>query len=331
MASPPELPQVYRASSGPGSNPWLFILGGAALVAFAIFGFALSLHAHTNPVQLQFTTTVPTLFAVALFTTAFRLAGAPREVVLDGRGIHGRSGKAERLLPWAAVAWTEVETQGFTGRRLLNVYDNDGKVTLRLPSALEPFDALVATLRQRLTAQPSPRTDAVRWRKSRRNAVFFLAVGLLALAGAAWTAWTSYTIRRAEEMLRTQAVDGQAVIVRKFVAPDGRTRRVEFRVAGAGHDAYLHNIEVDPKFWPLLREGMRVPIKTVSSHPEIARFPGEIRDEFLNPSPKTNLLLAAGLTLLGAFMTAGAVLAFKGIDIATDPATGKLRINRLPR
>ena len=250
-------------------------------------------------------------------------------------GIHVRSGKSERLLPWSDVAWSDVETQGFTGRRQLKVYDNNGKVALRLPSSLEPFDALVANLRQRLTAQPSPRTDAVRWRKTRRNAALFLFVGTLALAGAVWTAWQSYTTRRNEELLRTQAADAQALIIRKFVAPDGQTRRVEFRVAAPGErmpaDGYLHNIEVDRNFFALLREGMRVPIKTVPGHPEIARFPGEVKDEFLNPSPKFNLLLSLALAALGLFMTAGAVMAFKGIDIATDPATGKLKINRLPR
>jgi hypothetical protein len=331
MTSPPELPQVYRASTGPGSNPWLFVAGGAALVAVSVFGFFVSLHSHNGPFQLHFASTLPMMFAVGLFMGAYRLAGSPREVALDAQGIHVRSGNAERLLAWADVAWSDVQTQAFTGRRLLKVYGNDGKVALTLPSSLEPFDALAAAIRQRFTAQPSPRTDAVRWRKTRRNAILFIVIGVFALAGAAWMAWTSYTTRRDDELLRTQAVDGQAVIVRKFLAPDGQTRRVEFRVAGAGDDADLHNIEVDLKFWPLLREGMRMPIKTVPGHPDIARFPGEIKDEFLSPSPTTNLLLAAALFVMGLFFIAGAVLAFKGVDIATDPATGKLRINRLPR
>jgi len=331
MTSPPELPQVYRASPGPGSSPWPFAAGGAGLVAVAVVGFFLSLQAHNGPFQLHATTTLPMIFAVGLFSTAYRLARSPREVALDAEGIHVRSANAERLLPWSDVAWSDVQTHGYTGRRLLKVYGNDGKVALTLPSNLEPFDALVAALRLRLIAHPSPRTDDVRWRKTRRNAVFFMALGVFALAGGAWTAWMGYTTRRADELLRTEPVEGQAVIVRKLVAPDGRTRRVEFRVADAGDDAYLHNIEVDARFWPLLREGMLVPIKTVAGHPEIARFPGEIKDDFLNPSPRTNLLLAAALFVLGAFFITGAVLAFKGIDIATDPATGKFRVNRLPR
>jgi len=81
----------------------------------------------------------------------------------------------------------------------------------------------------------------------------------------------------------------------------------------------------------MLREGMRVPIKTVPGHPEIARFPGEIRDEFLNPSPGKSLLLSAAIGVLGVFFVVGAVLAFRGIDIATDRATGRLKVNRLTR
>jgi hypothetical protein len=252
-------------------------------------------------------------------------------VALDAGGIHVWSGGAARLLPWGDVAWSDVETQGFTGGRLLKVYDNNGKVVLALPSSIEPFDALVASLRQRLTAQPSPRTDSVRWRKTRRNGLLFSLIGLLALVGSAWMGWTSYADRRAEELLRTQAVGGQAVIVRKFIAPDGQTRRVEFRVAGSGDNGPLHNIEVDRNFYPMLREGMRVPIKTVAGHPEIARFPGEIKDDFLDPSPAKGLLLSVAVGALGVFFIAGAVLAFRGIDIATDPATGRLKVNRLPR
>jgi hypothetical protein len=72
-------------------------------------------------------------------------------------------------------------------------------------------------------------------------------------------------------------------------------------------------------------------VVTVPGHPEIARLSaGEVKDAFLNPSPATNLLLGLGLLVMAALFLAGAILGFKGMDIATDPTTGKLRIERLP-
>lgn len=73
-------------------------------------------------------------------------------------------------------------------------------------------------------------------------------------------------------------------------------------------------------------------MKTVPGHPDIAqlRF-GEIKDDFLNPSPMMNGLLSLGLLAMATLFLAGAILGFKGIDIATDPVTGKLKINRLPK
>jgi hypothetical protein len=159
-----------------------------------------------------------------------------------------------------------------------------------------------------------------------------LAFVVLPLAGATWTAWMAYDTHRAEQLMRTQGVGGEAVVVRKFIAPDGRTRRVEFRVADAPENAHLHNVEIDPQFWALLQAGARLPVKTVPGHPEIAhlRF-GEIKDDFLNPSPMMNGLLSLGLLVMAILFLIGAILGFKGIDIATDPVTGKLKINRLPK
>jgi hypothetical protein len=70
----------------------------------------------------------------------------------------------------------------------------------------------------------------------------------------------------------------------------------------------------------------------VLGHPEIARLSaGEIEDEMSGDSPTLNLVLSIALFVMGGLFLAGAILGFKGIEIATDPQTKKLKIERLPR
>jgi hypothetical protein len=259
------------------------------------------------------------------------MARSPWAVGFSAEGLHVHYRKGARLLGWGEIAWAEVGSQAMTNRKLLTIYGNDGKVLLKLAGSLEGFDSLVAAVQKRLAEHPSPYAGALRWRKCRRQAAGLLVATALTLAAASWMGWMAYDERRSSELMRTQGVPGEAIVVRKFVAPDGRTHRIEYRVAGAGDDAPLHNVEVDRTAWTLLRAGQRVPVKTVPGHPEIARLVvGEVEDA-MEPSPVTKLLLMAGMLVLAVVFLVGAILGFKGIDIATDPQTGKLRVNRLPR
>ena len=331
MTPPVATPQVFRASSDFTSTPWPYFAGGFALFAFAIFSFVAALGSRTGPMQLHLSTTLPSIVAVGLISTGYRLARSPREVEVGEERLVVRSRRGEQVLRWEDVAWADVQTQAMTNRQVLVVYGNDGRALLRLPSNLEPFQWLTEAVRGRLTARPSPHSSDVQWRKSRRNAVFFLFLAVFAAAGGGFMGWTGYTERRDAQLMDTRGVDGEGLVVRKFVAPDGRTHRIEYRVAGAGDDAYLHNVEVDPRVWLLLESGSRLPIKTVPGHPEIARLrAGEIADDFHNLPPLISALFAAALVVMSLVFAAGAFLAFRGIDIATDPVTGRLKVNRLP-
>lgn len=332
MIAPPKPLQVYRVSPGLTSKPWVFFAGGIGLLVVALGGFVLALLTRTNPLSLHLTTTLPTIIAVGLFMTGYRFARSPREVAFSQEGLRVCFGKSDKLLSWNEIAWGDVQTQAITNRKLMAMYGTDGKVLLKLPSNLEGFDALVAAIKQHLSDHPSPHASAVRWRKSRRTATALLVGAVIALAGATWTAWMAYDTQRAEQLMRTRGVDGEGIVIRKFIAPDGRTHRIEYRVAGAGEAAELHNVEIDNALWAILDTGAHVPVRTVPGHPEIAQLQvGEIEDEFLNPSPKLNVLLSVGLFLMAVLFLVGAILGFKGIDIATDPTTGKLKIDRLPK
>jgi len=330
--SAPTVSRVYTVSPGLTSKPWIFFAGAIALVALAACGFLLALRVRTGPLQLHLTTTLPMIFAVGLFLTGYRFARAPKQVVVGDDGLRIQTSKSENQLSWSDIAWADVQSQAMTNRKLLAIYGNNGKVLLKLPSNLNPFEELAATIKARLTDQPSPHANAVRWRKARRTATALLVGTVMALAGSVWMTWLAYDQRQTEQLMQTHGIDAEGIVVRKFVAPDGRTHRIEYRVAGAGEKAMLHNVEIDKQLWTMLQAGARLPVKTVSGHPEIAKLrAGEIQDDSLNPSMTLQVVLSVGLFLMAMLFLVGAILGFKGIDIATDPATGKLRISRQPR
>jgi hypothetical protein len=309
----------------------VYFAGGDVLVLVAAFGFFVSLKTPTGMVQLHLRSTVPMIMAVGLFATAYTLARSPRAVGFSADGLHVYYRRGAKLLGWGEIAWAEVGSQAMTNRKLLTVYGNNGKALLKLPASLEGFDSLAAGVRQRLAEHPSPYAGALRWRKCRRQAVGLLVGSVLTLAGGAWMGWMAYDERRSAELMRTQGAQGEAVVVRKFVAPDGRTHRIEYRVADAGEGAPLHNVEVDPLVWSILRTGQRVPVKTVPGRPEIARLVvGEVEDA-MEPSPMTKLLLMAGMLVLTVVFLVGAILGFRGIEIDWDAESNKFKITRLTR
>jgi hypothetical protein len=85
-------------------------------------------------------------------------------------------------LSWSDIAWADVQSQAMTNRKPLAIYGKNGKVLLKLPSNLNPFEELAATIKARLTDQPSPHANAVRWRKARRTATALLVGTVMALA-----------------------------------------------------------------------------------------------------------------------------------------------------
>src|SRR5258706_1064753 len=260
----PDDPQIYRLSTGLTSKAWVFFLGGVAMVGVAALGFTVALRSHTSPLQMHLSTTAPTIVAVGLFATGYHFARSQREVAFGQEGLHVRYRGSEKLLSWDEIAWAQTQ-QSISNRKIFAIYGNGGKVVLKLPSNLEGFDELVAIVKQRLSDQPSPHASAVRWRKSRRTATALLVGAILAIGGSVGLAWMAYDAHQAKELMRTQGVDGEGIIARKFIAPDGRTHRIEYRVAGAGDNAKLHNVEIDTMYWTILPAGGRAARGRVSA------------------------------------------------------------------
>jgi hypothetical protein len=214
-------------------------------------------------------------------------------------------------------------------RRQLVVYDVDGKTLARISEAFDDFDQLTEIVKQRIEAKGDDTADRLQRRKSKRSALFLsgTAVGLLALAAV--NLWMVQREQRARRLLAEAAVAGDAEIVRRFIAPNGVTTRLEYRITAPDGAQGTRNAEVSRAYWDSLEGATTVPVTYVAADPSISRLTtGEVPDD--DPTRKPGMMygLCGVLALICLFLLAAAVLQWRGWDIDLDSKTGKISIKR---
>jgi hypothetical protein len=222
-----------------------------------------------------------------------------------------------------------VHSEPFTCRRRLNLFDRAGRRVATVPDAIQPFDELVDILQQEVTRHADDHTAAVRLRKSRRQAVM-LAVAALFFGGLGTTVFVTDRIEaRDARLLKEQGQPTTAQMLRHFTAPNGTTRRVEYRVTDAASGKTAdHNVEVKPDLWLLMSKATEVPVVAVPGRPDVAKLEyGEVKDD-LGMSPTVKVLLYVAVGVMCLFFLFAAVLNWRGIDIDLDSQTGKISIKR---
>lgn len=184
-------------------------------------------------------------------------------------------------------------------------------------------------MKQKIEAKGDDTADRLQQRKSRRSALFLAgtAIGLLALAAV--NLWMVQGEQRAERLLAEAAVPGEAEIVRRFMAPNGVTARLEYRVTAPDGRQRTRNTEVTRAYWDSLQGATTVPVKYVVSEPQISRLAmGEVLDKDPTKSPGMMYGLCAVLAVICLFLFVAAVLQWRGWDIDLDSKTGKISIKR---
>jgi hypothetical protein len=198
-----------------------------------------------------------------------------------------------------------------------------------IPDAIQPFDELVEILQRQVALHADDQSAAVRLRKSRRQAVMLVAAAVL-FGGLATALFVMDRVEaRDAKLLAEQGQPATARMLRHFTAPNGVTRRVEYRVTDATSGKTAdHNVEVERDVWPLLKEAAELPVIAVPGRPDVAKLKyGEVKDD-LGISRGQKLLLYIAIGVLCLFLLVAAVLNWRGIDIDLDSKTGKFSIKR---
>lgn len=307
MESVVEQVETYSVSE---KSRWIGIAcvaGGVCVVCFALLGFAVSLLTRVGQFGLHAMTTVPMLFAVGLFATAWSSLRAPKTVTLNDKGLEITSTNGRvREIAWADVVLVKSEPQ-LMGEKRFILYGANGKALISLAQGFEKFDAMCASITRRVEANPSPLKAAVERGKARRSAAFLMCGGVLAWALAGVNFWMASVDQKNRELFDTQASPTTATIAELVIAPDGRTHRVHFKVDGVGADAPVVNVEVDPGLWRTLKTGTTVLVKAVPGRPDLAKLlVGQIDDDE-SPSPRKMYVLCAVVAVMGVVFFGGGV------------------------
>jgi hypothetical protein len=321
-------PRVFVRNGNLGLSTMFYFWGGVGLLLVAGAGLYSAIHSRVGAFQLQLMANVPTLLAIGCFTVAWRGRRAPLEVVVTDQDVTVRRRSACETWALNELSMATVHSEPFTGRRRLNLFDRAGRRVAVIPDAIQPFDELVDILQQHVEARADDNTAAVRLRKSRRQAVMLAAAALL-FGGLITTLIVIDRIEaRDAKLLEEQGQPATAKMLRHFTAPDGVTRRIEYRVTDASGKTGDHNVEVKQDVWSLMSRMTELPVVAVPGRPDVARLMfGEVKDDHGLSHPQKILLFSGGGALCLFFVVA-AVLNWRGIDLDLDSKTGKLSIKR---
>lgn len=299
--------------------------GGVALVIVAGVGFVLGLRTNPGPFGLQAMTTVPMIFAIGLFAAAYSTLRSPTRVILGADGLTVLRGRAEiGRWRWDEIALAPTGQVAISHKRVVKLYGTNGQVLVTLTDDLRDFNDMLVEIHQRMAWHPAPQRDTVARGKHRRTGAFLMigGVAFFALAGA--NAWIAFSELRSKELLRTKGQRAEAIVVRKFTAPDGHTRRIEYRVDAPG--APIENVEVTPIVWTVTETDQRIPVVAVPGHPDVSHLVIGQVDDSMHGDPKTMLALSAAMAVMSTLFFVVGILNRRGLQLTWDAERLRPRI-----
>ena len=325
-----DVEEIFLRTDTAARNGVLLILGGIATLAVAAVGIGIALLGNVGQLQLHLMTTMPILIGLGMVVAGVSQAKAPRQISVGPAGIT-IEGRTRIQHAWDDIGWATVAQAGIGAHRTLTLYDVRGKTLASISDAFINFEELVERVKARVDARPDDTAERVRRKKGRTSAIIATAGGLGLLAAAIGIAWMTRHEQRAEKLLREQGTPGTGVIVRRFLAPNGITPRLEYSVSTSAGLAPKRNAEVERGYWDSLEGAKEVPVTYVPSEPSISRLTtGEVersKKDFTR-TPAGGYTLAAAGGLMSLLMLGAGAMQFCGWDIDLDSKSGKLAIKR---
>jgi hypothetical protein len=317
-----------RSDSAVKGGQWM-LLGGGALIVCAMVGFALAIVTKVDQIQMHFMTTGPLIIGVGLLAAGWGLTQSPLQVAVGPSGVAIEGRKNRQKFTWDQIGWASVGTAGMSGRKVLSIYDTRGKRLAMISDAFEGFDTLAGLVTTRASARTDGAATKIQASKSRRNAWLSFATGLGLAAAAIGIATFTWSDMRSQQLLAEKGVPGEGEVVRRFMAPDGVTARLEYRVKTPEGIAPKRNAEVERAYWDRLEGATTVPVIHVPGEPGISRLAeGEVADDDVFKTPVGGFGLAGLGGLMSLFLLGIGVMQFLGWDIDIDSKTGVPSLKR---
>lgn len=301
----------------------LWVMAAVAFAAAAI-GFASVVFGDAGQLALHLSVTMPTILGVFAVIGALALRRVCTAVVVDEAGLRVEWGEQSEAFAWRDLAWSRVDATLAQTGRVLRLYGTDGSVVARIGETIDDFDRLIDLIRKRLEDQPDVVSELIRQQQGRRQALLLIGLGLVFALVAAANAAMTYRDQADASRFLAEAEMTQGTVLRKFVAPNGVTKRLEYEVTNAAGVSAVHNAEVHPVAWEMFPDSGPIEVMSVPDDPGIAHLPaGEIMDNDLLTQPEISYALSAGVGLMALIGLVAGVLSWFGWDIDFDTKTKK--------
>lgn len=320
-----DLVEEYRCHHSWKDNPWLWILGGAFGILMAFFGFAVGLMTRPDPLRLQLMTTLPLMMGGSAIIRGFSLRKIPTGVKIEPDGLFIYFPNETIHYQWAEIGLAKVETSGMHQKKNVTLYNREGKVLHRLQNTFDSFEQMSESILSRVERKSGETAEKIKKKHSRKEAWLCFGVGLFFACAGAFMAWDTFETQRRDTLLKEVAIEGEAEIVRRFVAPNGVTHRLEYRVTNNLGTSATRNAEVEVWYWDSLDEVETVPVRYVEEFPKYSELiEGEVKEEEEFTESVSGKFLITGIASLFSLvgLTVG-VLGFCGINIKIGEGTRK--------
>jgi hypothetical protein len=326
---PADRERVFVRSEAAGPSGTLLIVGGIAGLCIAAVGFAFAILGRVGQLSLHAMTTLPTLLAIGALTAGWTILRTPRRVSVDREGLTIETPNGTRHRYWNEVGCADLGTGGMSHRRRLNITDLTGKSIVKLDESFDRFDEMVALISRYVEAKGDNTSLLILRKKARRQGATAFVVGLFIAIASVFVAAHTHSEQRTARLLAEKGEPGKAEIMRRFVAPNGVTKRVEYRVVGGDAGSGTRNVEVDPTYWDNLAGAKSVDVIVVPGEPGISRLTdGELTEKDITKTPAGGYGLAALGGLLALFMLGAGPFIWNGWDLSHDAKSRKWSVKR---
>src|SRR5262249_42978843 len=129
----------------------------------------------------------------------------------------------------------------------------------------------------RIAAKGDDTAAQLKLAKAKKSAMLAGVAGLTFLPLSVLVLVINMKEIRGDELLTTTGVAGQGRIDRRFIAPNGVTARLEYKITTPDGKTGTHNAEVERFYWQSLEGAKTVPVIYAKNEPEFSRLAtGEI-------------------------------------------------------
>jgi len=328
-ASSEPMERVFRPAGSPGRRAAIATIGGLVMLAVAALGFAAMLRYDPGVLLQTLLTTAPLLLGTGALASAVTTARTPREVRVSPTGLQITTARDTQTYEWARVGWSNRAVASHSNRRILKIYDVKGRLLATLSDTIAEYDAMAEAIAERIAAKGDPTTERVQLTQARRVAVFLGLSAILMLALFASLAWITHRDLRAERLLKSAAVPGEARIEKRYRARSGFTSSLVYRITTPDGKSASRLAEVRRPVWDTLQGAETVAVIYVPGEPEISRLAdGEPPDRDLTNHPLFGYGASAIGVLFSILSLTVSVIAWCGWDIVHDRKTGKISFKR---